>query len=90
MMTTLSEAVMSKYELTKVLGTRIQQVCNGGALFVDRGDNETIPDAVQRELRERRNPLMLVRTMPNGVKKTYRVAEMVAREDLMQPTGNHV
>lgn len=89
-MSTLSEAVLSKYELTKVIGIRVQQVCNGGALFVDRKDNETIPDAVQRELLERRSPLMLVRTMPNGVKKTYRASEMVVREDLMQPTGNHV
>lgn len=89
-MTTLSEAVLSKYELTTVLGTRIQQVCNGGALFVERKEHETIPDAVQRELLERRTPLMLVRTMPNGVKKKYRVSEMVIREDLMQPTGNHV
>lgn len=89
-MTTLSEAVLSKYELTTVLGTRIQQVCNGGALFVERKEDETIPDAVQRELLERRTPFMLVRTMPNGVKKTYRVSEMVIREDLMQPTGNHV
>lgn len=89
-MTTLSEAVLSKYELTKVVGVRIQQVCNGGALFVDRKDNETIPDVVQRELLERRSPLMLVRTMPNGVRRTYRVSEMVVRADLLQPTGNHV
>ena len=89
-MTTLSEAVLSKYELTKVLGTRIQQVCNGGALFVERMEHETIPDVVQRELLERRCPLMLVRTMPNGIKKTYKVSEMVIREDLMQPTGSHV
>lgn len=89
-MTSLSEAVLSKYELTRILGTRIQQVCNGGALFVERKEHETIPDVVQRELLERKSPFLLVRTMPNGVKKTYRVSDMVLREDLIQPTGNHV
>jgi len=90
MTTTLSEAVLSRFEITKVLCVRIQQVCNGGALFVARIEGETIPDAVQRELVEKRSPLILIRTMPDGTKRRYRVRDMVVRTDLLQPTGQHV
>ena len=86
----LSEAVMNKYEMTKILSVRIQQVCNGGRLFVERREGETIPDAVQRELLERKTPLKLVRNMPDGTTRTYRVSEMVLREELLQPSGHHV
>ena len=76
--------------ITKALSVRIQQICNGGALFVQRGEDETIPDAVQRELVERKSPLILVRTMPDNTKRLYRIRDMVVREDLLQPTGQHV
>lgn len=89
-MASLSEAVLNKFEITKVLSVRIQQVCNGGALFVERQPGETIPDVVQRELLELRSPLCLVRTMPDGDKRVFRVKDMVVREDLLQPTGQHV
>ena len=89
-MATLSEAVLDKFEITKVLSIRIQQICNGGALFVQRRENETIPDAAQRELIERKTPLVLVRTMPDGTKRRYRVRDMLVRSDLLQPTGQHV
>ena len=86
----LSELVLNKYEITKILAVRIQQVFNGGALCVERGENESIDDAVQRELVAKRCPLMLVRPMPDKTKVTYRVRDMVVREDLLQPTGQHV
>jgi hypothetical protein len=89
-MASLSEFVLSKYEITWVLAARIQQVCNGGALFVERGEHETIADAVQRELVEKRSPLLFVRTMPDGTKKKYRIRDMVVRDDLLQPTGHHI
>jgi len=86
----LSDAVMSKYETAKILSVRIQQVCNGGKLFVERRPDETIPDAVQRELLERRTPLKISRDMPDGTVRTYRVRDMVLREDLLHPSGHHV
>lgn len=86
----LSESVLNKYEITKILSIRIQQVSNGGALFVERGENESIDDAVQRELVEKRCPLMLLRRMPDKTKRKYRVRDMVVREDLLQPVGLHV
>ncbi len=89
-MSALSEFVLSKYETTKVLSAREQQVCNGGALMVERREGESISDAVQRELVEGKAPLLLVRTMPDKSKRHYRLKDMIVREHLLQPTGRHV
>lgn len=86
----LADVVMNKYEITKVVSARIQQVCGGGPLFVTRGDNESIPDAVQRELLERKTPLKIVRHMPDGSERIYDVKDMVVREDLLMATGHRV
>ena len=86
----LADVVMNKYEITKVISARIQQVCGGGPLFVVRGDGECIPDAVQRELLERKSPLKIVRYMPDGSKRVYNVNDMIVRADLLMATGHRV
>lgn len=89
-MAALADAVLSKYEITDVVSARIQQVCNGGALFVTRLPGETIPAAVRRELLERKTPLLLMRTLPDGTQRKYRVRDMVIRKDLLHGTSYHV
>ena len=86
----LADVVMNKYEITKVVSARIQQVCGGGPLFVTRGPGEEIPDAVQRELLERKTPLKIVRHMPDGSERIYHVRDMIVREDMLMATGHRV
>ena len=90
MPSSLAATVMSKYEIARVICVRAQQVSNGGALFIERKPDETISDAVQRELLEGKTPLKLVRYMPDGSEKVFNVRDMVVREDLLQPSGYHI
>lgn len=72
---------LTKYERTKVIGIRAEQLRHGSAPFVDPGDPSDPSDPyeiAERELLTRRLPFILWRRMPDGTKVPLRLADTVA------------
>ena len=67
---------LTKYELVRVLGTRAQQIAEGAAPLVDLDGLTTALAIAEKELTERKIPIIIVRKLPNGTLKEISVAEM--------------
>ncbi len=69
---------LTKYERTKVIGVRAEQLARGAQALVD------LPEGVQfhpyevaeRELLSRKLPLVLQRTMPDGKTELFKLENM--------------
>lgn len=74
-----SRNVLSRYEKAKIIGMRLEQVARGSKVYVDVKKHKltNIRDIVLKELEERKTPLMIARTMPNGTKEYYRLQDMI-------------
>lgn len=72
--------VMTKYEKTKVIGMRLEQLARGAATLVDIDKHgcKSIRDVVMKELEEKKLPFVIVRTLPNGKQEHWRVCDMIA------------
>jgi len=66
--------IMSKYEKTKVIGLRLEQLARG-ALATAEGAN--IRDIALNELEQRTLPFLIVRVLPNGIKEYWRLEDMI-------------
>ncbi len=61
---------ISKYELTKIIGYRIQQIARGAIPLINLENNEKdIYKIVVREFVEHKTPLIILRRLPNGDKE---------------------
>jgi DNA-directed RNA polymerase I, II, and III subunit RPABC2 len=67
---------LTKFELTKVLGTRAEQLARGAPCLVDIGELQDPLLIAEKELREHKIPLKIRRTLPNGSIKDFAVSEM--------------
>jgi DNA-directed RNA polymerase subunit K/omega len=63
----MNNKIMTKYEYTRIRGIRIQQLIDGMKPFVDCPANTSYEEIVDKELRERKLPLMITR--PDGFNK---------------------
>jgi DNA-directed RNA polymerases I, II, and III subunit RPABC2 len=73
----VSTNVMTKYEKTKIIGLRLEQLSRGAPTLVDTSKVSSLRDIVMKELAERKIPFMLVRTLPNNKKEYYRICDMI-------------
>lgn len=73
----ISSRFMSKYEKTKVIGLRLEQLARGATSTVDTSDLFNIRDICLRELDERKIPFIVMRTMPNGNKEFWRLQDLI-------------
>jgi DNA-directed RNA polymerase I, II, and III subunit RPABC2 len=68
---------MTKYERTRILGTRAQQISRNAPLMLEPG-NETDPLALaERELREKKIPFIVRRYLPDGSYEDWPVDELI-------------
>ena len=77
-----SRPVLSKYEKTTIIGTRMEQLQRGAQPFV-KVDSTTVfdPRAIAlQELREKKLPLKLSRTMPDGSVEEWKLDELYIPE----------
>jgi DNA-directed RNA polymerase subunit K/omega len=73
-----SKNILSKYEKTKIIGLRMEQLVRGAEPYVEFDEKEF--DAYKialKELETRKIPYMICRTMPNGEKEYYRLEDMI-------------
>lgn len=81
---TVAGWTLTKYERTKVIGIRAEQLVRGAAplVAVDNSDASSAPydpyEVAERELLARRLPFVLVRKMPDGRKVHLRLADMTS------------
>lgn len=67
---------MTKFEKTRILGQRADQISRGAPPMVDiTGMNDAMSIA-EKELKEKKIPLKIIRTYPNGEVKEISVSEM--------------
>jgi DNA-directed RNA polymerase I, II, and III subunit RPABC2 len=71
---------MTKYERTRILGTRALQISLNAPVLVElNGESDPLQIAM-KELREKKLPLMVRRYLPNGSFEDWTVSELIPLE----------
>lgn len=73
----VSNNVMTKYEKTRIIGLRLEQIARGAPTLVDTSNCTSIREIVDREIAEKKIPYVLCRTLPNKKKEYFRVCDMI-------------
>ena len=68
--------VMTIYEYTEIISTRTKQIESGGVCFTDTGDEEDPIKMAEKELRDKRCPLMIIRHITPIIVERWDVNEM--------------
>jgi DNA-directed RNA polymerase I, II, and III subunit RPABC2 len=68
---------MTRYERAKVVGMRLEQLARGAPTLVNTENCKSIRDVCMKEITEKKLPFVIVRTLPNGTKEHWRVADLV-------------
>ena len=58
--------ILTRFEITRMLGTRAEQIENGAKSTVDIVGLKTVEEIVKKEYFQKKIPLIIVRTLPNG------------------------
>lgn len=71
--------IMSKYEKTKIIGMRMEQLARSAEPYVEVHKNHPFDpfEIATKELSERKLPFMICRTLPNGKKEYWRLEDMI-------------
>jgi DNA-directed RNA polymerase subunit K/omega len=74
-----SKNILSKYEKTKIIGFRMEQLARNAEPYVEVSDKNSFDpyEIAVRELRTLKLPFMICRTLPNGEKEYYRLEDMI-------------
>jgi hypothetical protein len=71
---------LTRFEKTTLLGVRLQQLYKGAPSVLaadERAGLRTLEDVVDMELKLRKIPLMVVRTMPNNDKELWKIEDLI-------------
>ena len=69
--------ILTKYERVKILGLRAQQLESGNAPLVEFDLPFNSKEVAKKELRARKLPFFIRRTLPNGNKEIWRLDDMI-------------
>lgn len=72
---------LTKYERTRIVGIRAQQIARGAPLYVDREDEIDPIVIAEKELYERKLPFIIRRVMPDGIVEDWRVKDLQILDD---------
>ena len=68
---------LTKYEKTRVIGTRALQISKNAPVLVDLGKDDINPLLIaEKELTERKIPFVIRRYLPDGAFEDWRVSEL--------------
>jgi len=67
---------LNKFEKVRVLGARAEQISLGAPPMVDISGLTNALDIAEKELKEKKIPLIIKRTYPDGSEKEFRVKDM--------------
>lgn len=66
---------LTKYEKTRIIGVRIEQLSNGSKPNIPTKGLSSIREIAEEELRLRKTPFIIVRDLPNGTKEYWKIEE---------------
>jgi DNA-directed RNA polymerase I, II, and III subunit RPABC2 len=66
---------LSKFEKARIIGTRLQQLAYGAEPKINTENLHDINDIVLEELKQRKIPFIIRRTMPNGTYEDWKMEE---------------
>jgi len=69
--------LMTRFERAKIVGMRLEQLARGAPTLVDTSKCQSIREVVMKEIEEKKLPFIIVRSLPNGKKEYWRVADLV-------------
>ena len=74
--------IMTKYEYTKMLGIRIQQIADGAPtlLSVDVGHLTSAKEIAQEEFRQNLIPFIIQRPLPDGTVELWKANELIFKD----------
>jgi DNA-directed RNA polymerase subunit K/omega len=72
----LTKNFMTIYERVRLLGERAKQLSLGAKPMIKNVDNMNPKDVAKLELENKVIPLIIIRTLPNGVKEKWKVTEL--------------
>lgn len=75
--TNITRNVLSKYEKTKIIGMRMEQLARGAKPFVSVNIDMSVRDIVLKELENNKLPFLISRTLPNGLKEFWKLEHMI-------------
>lgn len=73
----ISRNILTKFEKTKIIGMRLEQLARGAPPYVDTTGITDIRAIALKELEERKLPMMLGRPMPGGKMEYFRLEDVV-------------
>ncbi len=66
---------LTKYEKTRIIGVRIEQLSRGAKPNVNTKGMTSIREIAEEELRQRKTPFMIRRPLPNGQYEYWKMEE---------------
>ena len=68
---------LTKYEKVRIIGTRAEQLEDGAPPMIDIGDMTSAIEIAEKELNERKTPMVIIRKMPNGEQKNIPISQFI-------------
>lgn len=75
----ISKPILYKYELIRLIGTRLLQVLNGATPMIITKDNNLNVDPydlVLDEISQKKTPIIIIRGLPNNIKEEWKLEEL--------------
>jgi DNA-directed RNA polymerase I, II, and III subunit RPABC2 len=72
----MNTSILQKFEKVRILGQRATQISLGAPPMVDITGLTDALAIAEKELLERKIPLKIIRTFPNGETKEYTLSEL--------------
>ncbi len=66
---------LTKYEKTRIIGVRIEQLSRGAKPNVNTKGMTSIQEIAEEELRQRKTPFIVMRPLPNGKFEYWKIEE---------------
>ena len=73
----ISRPYLTKYEKTRIIGERSEQLARGAVPLVDTTGFKHVRDIALKELAERKLPFKIERPLPNGTVEVWRLSELI-------------
>ena len=69
--------ILTKYEKARIIGVRMQQISDGAIPLIDVSGMNNIQEIVEKELEERKTPLMVRRYLFNKVYEDWKMEDFL-------------
>jgi DNA-directed RNA polymerase I, II, and III subunit RPABC2 len=75
---------MTRYELVRVIASRVEQITTGSPYAIKPDEDDSPIDIAVKELEQKKLPMMIERTLPDGTTETIRLADLLIPKKTMQ------